>query len=173
VFAEYSDTAYDIVKVLHILCAIIGLGAVFLNGIYGRQAASRRGREGLAIFQANFLVSKVAEYFVYAILLFGVLLVVLSDDVIGFGDTFVWLSTLLFLAALGISHGLLTPRVRKMEGLMIELADGPPAGGTGGPPPPASQLETLGKQVGMCGLTLNVLVVVILTLMVTKPGLGG
>ncbi|MBM3671445.1 MAG: hypothetical protein FJW86_04580 [Actinobacteria bacterium] len=73
--ADYSDTAYDITETLHIVCAIIGIGAVFLNGIYGRQAASRRGKEGLAIFQANFLVSKVAEYFIYAIFLFGVLMV--------------------------------------------------------------------------------------------------
>ena len=171
--AAYTDAAYDTVKVLHILCAIIGLGAVFLNGIYGRQAASRRGREGLAIFQANFFVSKVAEYFIYAIFVFGVLMVLLSDDVIEFGDTFVWLSMLLYLIALGISHGLLTPRAKQMEAIMTDLADGPPPGAAGGgPPPQAAQLEQLGKQLGMFGVTLNIIVVVILILMVTKPGFG-
>jgi uncharacterized membrane protein len=170
VFAEYSDAAYDTVKVLHILSAIVGIGAVFLNGIYGRQAASRRGREGLAIFQANFLVSKVAEYFIYAIFVFGVLLVLLSDDAVKFEDTFVWLSMVLYLIALGISHGLLTPRAKKMEALMTDLVDGPPPGATeGGPPPQALELERLGKQLGIYGTALNVLAVLILVLMVTKP----
>jgi hypothetical protein len=167
VFAEYSDTVFDTVKVLHILCAIIGLGAVMLNGIYGRQAAVKRGKEGLAIFQANFMVSKIAEYFIYAIFVFGILMVLLSDDAIEFSDTFVWLSMVLYFLALGISHGLLTPRVKKMEGLMVEMAEGPPP--AGGPPPQAAQLEVLGKQVGIFGLSLNVLVVLILILMVTKP----
>lgn len=169
-FAEYGDTAYDITKILHILCAIVGLGSVFLNGVYGRQVATRRGKEGLAIFQANFLVSKIAEYVIYGIFVFGILMVVLSDDVLSFGDTFIWLSMLLYFVALGISHGLLTPRVKKMEALMIEMTEGPPP--TGGPPPQAAQMEVLGKQVGIYGFALNVLVVVILSLMVTKPGLG-
>lgn len=30
--AAYGSDAYNIVKVLHILCAIIGFGAVMLNG---------------------------------------------------------------------------------------------------------------------------------------------
>ncbi len=72
---------YKLVLVLHILTAIIGFGAVFLNGIYGQQARSRRGSEGLAISQANFLVSRIGQYFIYAVFIFGVLLVVLSDDV--------------------------------------------------------------------------------------------
>ena len=71
---------YKLVLVLHILTAIIGFGAVFLNGIYGQQAKSRRGSEGLAISQANFLVSRIGQYFIYAVFIFGVLLVVLSDD---------------------------------------------------------------------------------------------
>ena len=31
--ADYSDVAYDSVLVLHIVCAIVGFGAVILNGI--------------------------------------------------------------------------------------------------------------------------------------------
>jgi hypothetical protein len=31
--AAYGSDAYNIVKVLHILCAIVGFGAVTLNGL--------------------------------------------------------------------------------------------------------------------------------------------
>ena len=72
--ADYSDTAYDIVLTLHILCAIIGFGAVILNGIYGAQVRAHPGPEGLAIFQANKLVSKIGTYFIYAVFVLGVLL---------------------------------------------------------------------------------------------------
>lgn len=53
-----GDNSYDLVLLLHILTAIIGFGAVFLNGLYGAQVRARRGSEGLAILQANFLVAQ-------------------------------------------------------------------------------------------------------------------
>ena len=65
---------YKLFLVLHILSAIIGFGAVFLNAIYGQQARARKGREGLAISQANFLVSSIGMYFIYAVFVFGILL---------------------------------------------------------------------------------------------------
>lgn len=167
-FATVSDTPYDIVKILHILCAIIGFGAVMLNGIYGQQVKTRRGREGLAIFQANKLVSHIGRYFIYAVFVFGFLLVLLSDDAWKFDQTWVWLAMVILLGAIGISHGLMDPRLNRMEAVMTKLADGPPP--TGGPPPEAAELEQLGKQIGIIGMTLSLMVVAILVLMVTKPG---
>ena len=49
---------YKIVLVLHILAAIIGFGAVFLNGIYANEMKRRKGPEALAIYEANWKVSK-------------------------------------------------------------------------------------------------------------------
>ena len=113
---------YKLVLVLHILTAIIGFGAVFLNGIYGQQAKSRRGSEGLAISQANFLVSRIGEYFIYAVFIFGVLLVVLSDDVWDFSDSWIVGAIVLYVLGLGLSHGLQQPNVRRMIALQDELA---------------------------------------------------
>jgi hypothetical protein len=50
------------------------------------------------------------------------------------------------------------------------VAAGPPA--TPGPPPQATEMEALGKRVAATGGTLNVLLVVILVLMVFRPGAG-
>lgn len=171
-FAAVSDTAYDIVLVLHILCAIIGFGGVALAGIYDQQSRARGGREGFAIFQANLLVTKVATYFIYAVFLLGILLVLLSDDVIDFGDTWIWLAILIYVTAVGAVHGLLFPRLHRVERLLSEQLASTPAEGTGGPPPQVAELAQVGKQVGIISTALNLATIVILVLMVTKPGLG-
>lgn len=147
---------------------VIGLGAVFLNGLYGAQVKARRGPEGLAIAEANLKVSKVAEWFIYAIPIFGIGLVFMSDDFIEFDETWIWLSIVLYIVAMGISHGMLYPTVKRMHVLMAEMIAGPPP--VGGPPPQAAEMEQLGKRVGAAGAALNLLVVVLIVLMVFKPG---
>jgi len=158
---------YKLVAVLHILCAIVGFGAVFLNGVYGAQAKARRGPEGLAVAEANWLVSKVAEYFIYGVLVSGVLLVLLSDGVIEFGDTWVWLSILLYVVAMGLSHGLLQPNVRRIVDAMREMVAGPAP--SGGPPPQLAVMAQSGRVVGAVGAALNVLMILVLFLMVWRP----
>lgn len=163
---------YKTLLVLHILSAIVGFGAVMLNGLYGNEAKKRRGAEGLAVTDATIFVSRVGELFIYAVFVFGVLLVVASDDAWSFGDLWVSLSMGLFVVAVGLSHGLLQPSVRRMRALMAELVDmgpPPPQGATGGPPPQAVELEQRGTTVAAVGAVLNLIVVVILGLMIWKP----
>jgi uncharacterized membrane protein len=163
---------YKLVLVLHILSAIVGFGAVFLNGIYGQQAKSRRGSEGLAISQANFLVSKVGEYFIYAVFVFGVLLVVLSDDVWNFSDSWIVASIILYALGLGLSHGVMQPNVRRMIALQDELvAMGPPPAGAaaGAPPRQVIELEQRGQRARIVGTVLQLNLAVILMLMVWGP----
>jgi hypothetical protein len=47
------------------------------------------------------------------------------------------------------------------------VAGGPPVGG---PPPQVAQIQELGKKVGAAGATLSVIIVVIVGLMIWKPG---
>ena len=168
----YQSTLYNIVLILHILVVIVGIGTVFLNGLYGAETRKRPGPGGLAIAQANYRVSMVAEYFIYAIFVLGFALVGLSDGVWKFSQTWVWLSVVLFIVSLGISHGVLLPRVRRMNALMEEMAAGgpPPAGAPAGPPPQVAQIAALGQQVGASSGVLHLMTLVILSLMVFKPG---
>ena len=78
----------------------------------------RPGPEGIAVFDANYRVSKVGEYFIYAVFLLGLALVGLSDPVWKFSQTWVWLAIVLYLVALGISHGVLFPALKRMRVLM-------------------------------------------------------
>lgn len=167
--AAYGSDAYNIVKVLHVLCAIVGFGAVTLNGLYGAQAKARGGAEAAAIGQAVYRVSIVGEYFIYAVFVLGIALVAMGNNLFDFGQTWVWLSMVLYITGLGLSHGVLRPRVRRMNALLVELAGSPGSGGTG-PPPQAAELEALAKQVAATEMVLNLLLVVILVFMVFKPG---
>ena len=167
-----TDTVYGIMLLLHILAAIVGFGGVQLNGLYAQQAQQRPGREGVAINQAVWAVSKVAEIFIYLVFVSGVLLVLMSEnDLISFGDLWISLSILLYLIGIGLSHAILFPSVRKANALAEELSrtEGPPPGAQG-PPPQVVQLEALGKKIGMTDMVLKVLLVTILFLMIFKPG---
>jgi uncharacterized membrane protein len=166
--ATYNSDFYDIVKVLHILCAIIGFGGVLLNGLYGAQAKARGGVAAAAIGHANFRVTQVAEYFIYATLVLGLALVGLGHNLFDFGQTWIWLSVVLFVGALGVSHGLLIPRVKRMNALFDELAAVP--AGASSPPPQAAELDALTKQIAMLSAVLDVVFVVLLVFMVFKPG---
>jgi Predicted integral membrane protein (DUF2269) len=172
VLATIDGGFYKLCLVLHILCAIVGFGAVFLNGVYGAQIKARmqsgRGAEAIGIFEANLTVSKIGEYFIYAVFIFGFALVGLSDSVWEFGQTWVWLSIVLYLVAIGLSHGVLQPAVKRMGVLMREMVAGPPP--AGGPPPQVAEMAELGKKVGTVGPVLDIILIVILYLMVFKPG---
>ena len=164
---------YKVCLVLHILCAIIGFGAVFLNGIYGQQMKVRmqsgRGAEALGIHEANLMVSKIGEYFIYAVFVLGFAVLGLSDSVWKFSQTWVWLSVVLYVVGIGLSHGVLMPTVKRMGVLMHEMVAGPPPAGR--PPPQALEMAALGKKLGVVGPALNLILIAILFLMVWKPGL--
>lgn len=164
-----TSTGYEIVKSLHILASIIGFGTVFLNGLYGMAMKRQRGPEAAFMADTVYRVSEVATYFIYAVFLLGFALLGMSDGAYEIDQTWAWLSVLLYLVALGVSHGMLRPNVKRMNQLMAELAAmGPPPGG---PPPQAAELEARGRRQGMISGFLNLMLVVITYLMVAKPGL--
>jgi hypothetical protein len=126
----------------------------------------------VAINQAVFAVSKVAEIFIYLVFVFGVLLVLMSEnDLISFSDLWISLSILLYLIGIGLSHAILFPSVRKANALADELSrtEGPPPGAQG-PPPQVVQLEELGKKIGTTDMVLKLILVAVLFLMIFKPG---
>jgi uncharacterized membrane protein len=168
VFGAFRDDGYKVVLILHILCAIVGFGAVMLNGVYAAQVRSRRGPEAVAIAEANHRASKVAMYFVYAVIILGFALVGMSDKVFKFGQTWVWLAIVLWVLAVGLAHGAIVPREKKVIALLREQ----PVAGSGPGAASASdgQVDALMRQVSLFGLLYALAVVAILVLMVWKPG---
>lgn len=154
-----DSAGYKVLLLLHILTAIFGFGAVVLNGLYASEVKKRPGLDGLAVFDANFKVTMIGEKLIYLVPLFGLGLVAMSDDVWKFSQTWVISALVLFVFAIGLSHGALIPAAKKQRELM-----------TATPPDPAL-LEANGKKLAMFGGILNVMLVAMLFLMIWKPGL--
>lgn len=176
VVGAYLDGFYKFFLALHILCAVIGFGAVALNGIYGQQIKGRlqsgRVAEALSIHEANMLVSKVGEYFIYAVFILGFVVLEMAKvgdhRVFELSQTWVWLSIVLYVIGLGLSHGVMIPGAKRMKVLMQEMVSGPPP--AGGPPPQVAEMQTLGQRMGTVGPILDLILVAIIFLMVWKPG---
>lgn len=149
-----DTTLYDIVLILHVLAVVVGIGGVMLNGVYAAKAQQAGGPAAGAIMQANFDVTMVAEKVIYTIPISGLLLVWLSDGAFALGDTWIWLSIVLYVVALGVSHGVMVPNGRKM------LA------GPSGP----GEAAALQKKLATGGMALDLLAVALIVLMVWKPG---
>src|SRR5262245_57508041 len=160
---------YKLLLLLHILSVVVGIGAVMLNGLYAAQAQKRPGPTGRAVSEANEAVGKIAEYVIYLIPVFGLLLVMFSDGAWKLSQTWVWLALVLYVVAIGIAHSVLIPGHRRINELLAEMEQGPaPAGG---PPPQVATIQEIGKRQATAGMVNNLLVVVLIGLMIWKPGL--
>ena len=160
-----GTTGYDLFKVIHIACAIIGFGGVVLNGLYASKAQKRTPAEALAVSEVNFSVSNIAEYFIYATIILGIGLSGMSDGVYTFGRTWVWLSLVLAIVGVGLSHGLLRPKVKAYIETQREIA----AAGSATPELAASLKAKLGA-IAPISAVLDLLLVAILLMMVFKWG---
>jgi uncharacterized membrane protein len=169
-----SSGIYKFVFLLHIFTVIAGFGPTIIAPFFGMEAKARRGKEGLAIAEATTkVIATRAEPFIYAVPIFGILLVLLSDDAWKFSHLWVSLSFLLYIVAMAIVHAIHFPNLKAMNRAMAALAEGPPPGAgaaTGGPPPQVAELEARGKKAGMVGGLLNLMLIGILVLMIWKPG---
>jgi len=181
VLATINSGAFKFFLVLHLVAVIVGFGGVFLEGILGKESERRKGLEGQAIHEAAIKLGNVAELFIYTVPVWGIILLFLSGHhTYWFNQTWVSAGLGLYIIGLGIATGVHLPNLRKMRDLMAELnAMGPPPATAPGPgpgaaaagaPPQAIELEARGKRAAMLGGFLDVLVVVIVVLMVWKPG---
>jgi uncharacterized membrane protein len=168
---DFDGGIYNLLLFLHLVAVVVGFGTVMLNGLYAARAKRAGGREGVAIAEANTFVSeKVAEPFIYAVFVLGILLVLVGDEVWEWDQAWINISMLLYIVGIGLSHGLLRPSVRRMNALTAQLAAGGPSLAAAGAPPEVAEVEALEKRIAAVGMALNLLVVVIIALMVWKPG---
>jgi len=162
-----DDSAYNALKSIHILLAIVGFGAVFLNGLYASRARRAGGREGLAITETNFFVSdRVAQYVIYVVFLLGFALVGMSDKVYKFSQPWISVSIVLFLVAIGLIHGMVRPNEKRMIELLRAMAGAPVGAGA---PPEAAEYDRLFRRDATVGMVLDAILVTIVFLMVFKP----
>lgn len=151
ILAAYRDNAYDLVLFLHILTVIVAFAPAVVHPIL--ITFEQRRPEGDVQALAARIVAPGRVYAI-ALALTGILgmgLISMSDDVISWGDTWIWLSILLWIVLQGVLHGLMLPAERAV----------------------ASGDESAVRKLDTFGPILGVLAVVLIYLMVFKPGGGG
>ncbi|MFN2607791.1 MAG: DUF2269 family protein [Acidimicrobiales bacterium] len=162
--------AYKFVFVLHLLAVIIGFGSMSLASAYAARARRRGGREGLAVAEVVLDVFEhISQWFIYAVPVLGIILVLMSDDKIKFSQSWVGISLALYIVALVVLLVLHLPNVRRINAVAAQAN----AGGTapaGGRPPQAAELEGMAKKAAMYDGIINLLWIVVVFLMVYKPG---
>lgn len=146
--AAPTDTSYKFVFLLHIIAVVVSLAPATAHPLMFTVVERRNGDlVGLARLVSG-LPSRV---YMIAFLVAGVLgmgLISMSDDVWEWSQTWVWLALVVWAAAVGVQHALLFPAERA-------LAEGS-----------AAAIQ----RVKAVGSGLTVLVLVLLYLMVFKPG---
>ncbi|MEA2460493.1 MAG: putative integral rane protein [Actinomycetota bacterium] len=145
---------------LHVLSAIVGFGATFSFGVLGPLAAKTGGPQAVGMLKGIVAIEKKLVYPAIVIQpLTGVLLIFKEGwDNSFFDHYWLWIAIVLFATAVYIALAIQTPTIEKM----IELGES----GQGGTP----EFEALGKKAGKFGPMLGVILLVVIYLMVVKPG---
>jgi hypothetical protein len=150
----YGNTGYKVLLLLHLLAVVIAFGPWFLNGLLPGLARRKGGEVGAGIHAARFEVSRMSQYAMYGVIVFGAATVGAASKGTGLtmGKPFIWVSALLWLVIVGVMHGMVLPAQKSLAG------SGTTADSA------LLQRESIGVAI------INVLVVVVLYLMVFEPG---
>ena len=147
---------YDVLKYIHILAAIVAVGANITYGVWSVRARHEPAHLAFAIQGIRFLDNRIANPAYGVLFLTGVLMVIVG----GIGLK-LWVvgAVILFVAIAVIGFAYFTPLVRRQ----LALLD---AGEASSP-----EFERLARRNAMIGPILGVIVLVILGLMVFQPSL--
>ncbi len=143
-----GDTTYNIVLLLHILSAIVAFAPAFVHPFIANQM--RDGGEGRTRLM-GFIVQNGRQVYAPALIVTGLLgffLQGLSDGVWEFSQTWMWGAIVVWIAMNGILHAVIIPTERAM----------------------AQGDESTANRLNVAGPAISILLVVMLYLMIWKPG---
>jgi len=147
--AAINDTGYDVMLLLHILTAMVAFAPGFVNPLLGNQTKALDGPNRQAV--VGFLSMNGRRIYGPALILTGIFgfgLQGMSDSIWEFGQTWLWLGALLWIAMIGLQHALLFPAEKAV----------------------AAGDETAAQRADTIAMVINGLMVVVLYLMIFKPG---
>ena len=156
---------YDVLLIAHLLCALGGFGYL----AYGGLALSLGRRQGAALgtLEVTQQVGGLAELLVYGAFVLGVAAVGVSGRW-QFSEAWVWVSMVLYLAAIGVLHGMVRRSQREYATLARRVAasTGPVARDDAD----VVRIETLERRIVAGWGVFNLVVVAVVALMVVRPG---
>jgi len=150
ILAAYNSGLYKLFFLLHILSVLIAFAPAVVHAIMGAQYEAIGAEEGRKFSELAYKNShRVYGPALVLIGFFGIGMVLVSDDVWEFSQAWVSLAFLVWLAIIGVIFGMLLPAEKKRSEGDV-----------------AAQ-----KKVEVGGQIATVLVLVMLYLMIWKPGL--
>ena len=120
---ETTAAIYRIILLGHIASAIVGFGALISHGSYHARAVRSRPRDAARLLETTSGVAKTAEYGIYGVLAFGILLVALSDDVYRYSEGWISAAFVIWFVIVGLVHGLIRPARKGLVELTGSLAE--------------------------------------------------
>lgn len=150
VLAAYLDTGYKVVFLLHILSVIVAFAPAFTSPILVAKTKKAEG-EGALPRLAGYLHANARTIHFPALILvglFGLGMVGMSDDAFSFSDTWVILALVVWIALCGVVSAVITPGEKKLAGGDLSAE----------------------KNVALGGQIASVMLLVMLYLMIFKPG---
>ncbi len=132
-------TGFEILVLLHVLCAIGGFGAVAYSGLYTSLASRQPNGGTSAVLEVNRLVSGLAEMLIYAALLFGIGAVAASHSTIKFSSPWVSAAFGVYLVDIALLHAWIRPSQRTHAAVVRRLEA------------PAESYPALCGECGGCG----------------------
>lgn len=148
-FPIVDETVYHLVYLGHIVAILIAFAPAVIHPLLGARLEKRNdGSLRAFLVEASVLGRKVYGNALVASGLFGILLVLMSDDNYEFSDAWISIAFVLWFAMLGVVHGMLLPSERKW-------ADGD---------------DDAGNRVKLAGQIATVLLLLMLVDMIMKPG---
>jgi uncharacterized membrane protein len=152
---------------LHVLGAVVAFGPTFSFSLIGAMA----GREPQHANFATRITHAVSDRLVIPVALTmpitGVAMILVAGINLA-APQYRWLDVAIVVYVVVLSYGVLVQR-RTVERL-IELTSAPPPAGASGPPP---EVPAVVRRVQLGGMFMGAGIVLILFLMVVKPGFGG
>ena len=150
ILADYGDSVFKVLYLGHMLSFVVAFVPAVMNPVLLAKM-QKDGDDGTTLRIAGHLAAMARQIHFPALVAlggFGIAMVLVSDEVIAFSDTWVSLAFLVWIAIAGVVSGIIMPNERKLA---------------------AGDLEAE-KKAAMGGQIATVLTLVMLYLMIWKPG---
>jgi len=169
-----ETSVYKFVLLLHLTLVIVGFGSSFVYPVLASKARAMEWKERYAVDHAVFGVQKYLTTFpIYGAIAAGIFLVIWSDQVWAFKQTWVSVAFAVALVAVLIAALLHTPNLKAMDALTEKLASGTAQPGKdGGAPKEVAELEERTSKSAMFGGLLHLCFLILVIDMIWRPGVG-
>jgi len=152
---------------LHVLGAVVAFGPTFSFSLIGAMAGREPQHANFATRITHAITDRLVIPVAVTMAITGVAMILVAGINLAAAQ-YRWLGVAIVLYVVVLSYGVLVQR-RTVERL-IELTSAPPAAGASGPPP---EVPAVVRRVQLGGMFMGAGIVLILFLMVVKPGFGG